>query len=178
MIAYQPETLNTLDPYCGPQGFGMQSGSSQTIDNITSVKSNQIIPVPYRAYSIPTPSKAYSGLSEDLEMRPRGGTGRPIIPGSGAPSSRPSSSTSSTVPGSGSITLPGSGSSRAEQINTARNQAIQSAIPTLPTVPGTGQVTLPKEPVTTPAKPWYKSPLYLALLAGGIFLMAKKYKYI
>jgi len=169
MIAYQPETLNTLDPYCGPQGYGMQSGSSQTIDNITSVASNQIVPVPYRAYSIPTPSKAYAGLSEDLEMRPRGATGRPTIPGTGAPSSRPSSS--------GSITVPGSGSSRAEQITLARIQSIQPAIPTLPTVPGNVQVTVPEVVITTPAKPWYKSPLYLALLAGGIFFMAKKYKY-
>lgn len=161
MIAYQPETLNTLDPYCGPQGYGMQSGSSQTIDNITSVASNQIVPVPYRAYSIPTPTKAYAGLSEDLEMRPRGATGRPTIPGSGAPSSRPSSS----------------GSSRAGQITLARIQSIQPGIPTLPTVPGNVQVTVPEVVITTPAKPWYKSPLYLALLAGGIFFMAKKYKY-
>jgi hypothetical protein len=38
------------------------------------------------------------------------------------------------------------------------------------------------EPVVfTPApaaKPWYKSPLYLALLAAGVFMVAKKYKIV
>jgi len=176
MIAYQPETLNTLEPYFGPQGYGMQSGSSQTIDNITSVKSNQIVPVPYRAYSIPTPSKAYAGLNEsayDLFWGKRNTT----------PPGRPRTTTSSST-GSRTGSTPiipqgsGPGSTRSEQVTGAKAEAIQQTVPTLPTVPGTGQVTLPKEPVTTPAKPWYKSPLYLALLAGGIFLMAKKYKYI
>jgi hypothetical protein len=29
-----------------------------------------------------------------------------------------------------------------------------------------------------PTKPWYKSPLYFALLAAGAFWLAKKYKIV
>jgi hypothetical protein len=122
MIAYQPETLNTLDPYCGPQGYGMQSGSMQTIDNITTVGKNQIDPL-IRSGKIARPTRAFEGLSESRSIR------------------------------------------------------MSSQIPSLPTLPATVQVT-PVVIETTPAKAWYKSPLYLALLAGGIFFMAKKYKFI
>lgn len=170
MKAYQPGTLNTLDPYKGPSGYGMSSGSFQTIDNVTSITKNQLDPLGYGSSPTVKQTFTYYGLSEDLEMQPRGATGRPGIPGSGAPSSRPSSSGSSTVQGSGST--------RTEQIRTARIQAIKSAIPSLPAVPGNVQVNVPEVIVTTPAKPWYKSPLYLALLAAGVFFVAKKYKIV
>jgi len=168
MIAYQPETLNTLDPYCGPQGYGMQSGSIQTIDNITTVGLNQIDPI-IRPGKIGRPTRSFEGLSEEMEMRPKGSTGRATIPGSGTPSARPSSSGS----------LPGSGtpSPRSAQIMAAQSQGFAPIAPILPGVPATVQVT-PVVIETTPAKPWYKSPLYLTILAGGIFFMAKKYKFI
>jgi hypothetical protein len=122
MIAYQPETLNTLDPYAGPQGYGMVSGSTQTIDNITSVGRNQIIPT-INLIGNPKASRSFEGLSE------------------------------------------------------RRSSRMVSNAPSLPTLPATVQVT-PVVIETTPGKAWYKSPLYLALLAGGILFMAKKYKFI
>jgi hypothetical protein len=122
MIAYQPETLNTLDPYAGPQGYGMVSGSTQTIDNITSVGRNQIIPT-IDLIGKSKPIKSFEGLSE------------------------------------------------------RRSTRMVSNAPSLPTLPATVQVT-PVVIETTPGKAWYKSPLYLALLAGGIFFIAKKYKFI
>lgn len=65
MIAYQPTVLNTLAPYAGPQGFGMNRYTGQTISQQTTVGLNQIDPVPFRGYSTPTPALAYYGLSEN-----------------------------------------------------------------------------------------------------------------
>jgi hypothetical protein len=64
MKAYQPRVLNTLAPYAGPQGFGMNQYTGQTISQQTTVGVNQIDPVPFRGYSTPTPALAYYGLSE------------------------------------------------------------------------------------------------------------------
>jgi hypothetical protein len=36
----------------------------------------------------------------------------------------------------------------------------------------------PMAPGTTDLKPWYKSPLYIALLAAGAFLAAKQFKIV
>jgi hypothetical protein len=65
MIAYQPTVLNTLAPYAGPQGFGINRYTGQTISQQTTVGLNQIDPVPFRGYSTPTPALAYYGLSEN-----------------------------------------------------------------------------------------------------------------
>jgi hypothetical protein len=65
MKAYQPTVLNTLAPYAGPQGFGMNRYTGQTISQQTTVAVNQIDPVPFRGYSTPTPALAYYGLSEN-----------------------------------------------------------------------------------------------------------------
>ena len=64
MKVYQPTVLNTLAPYAGPQGFGMNRFTGQTIAQQTTAGSNQIDPVPFRGYSVPAPSLAYYGLSE------------------------------------------------------------------------------------------------------------------
>jgi hypothetical protein len=64
MRVYQPTVLNTLAPYAGPQGFGMNRFTGQTIAQQTTAGSNQIDPVPFRGYSVPAPSLAYYGLSE------------------------------------------------------------------------------------------------------------------
>lgn len=64
MKVYQPTVLNTLLPYAGPQGFGMNRFTGQTIAQQTTAGSNQIDPVPFRGYSVPAPSLAYYGLSE------------------------------------------------------------------------------------------------------------------
>ena len=64
MRVYQPTVLNTLAPYAGPQGFGMNRFTGQTIAQQTTAGSNQIDPVPFRGYSTPTPALAYYGLSE------------------------------------------------------------------------------------------------------------------
>jgi len=65
MKAYQPRVLNTLAPYAGPQGFGMNRYTGQTISQQTTVGVNQIDPVPFRGYSTPIPALAYYGLSEN-----------------------------------------------------------------------------------------------------------------
>ena len=122
MIAYQPKTLNTLNPYCGPQGFGMISGSTQTIDNITSVGRNQIRPTNDLLRN-PKALRSFEGLSE------------------------------------------------------RRSSRMAPNAPSVPALPATVQVT-PVVIETTPAKNFFKSPLYLALLAGGILFMAKKYNLI
>jgi hypothetical protein len=49
----------------------------------------------------------------------------------------------------------------------------------IPTQPATaGAVTVNIEPSGAQVKPWYKSPLYIALLAAGAFLAAKKFKLV
>lgn len=129
MRGYQPQTLNTLEPYKGPQGFGMSTGSSQTIDNVTTITKNQLDPTPFGSNPSVSPSFSYEGLSERRKIA-------------------------------------------------ARIQAIQPTIPSLPSTPGTVKGPASDVMVPTPAKPWYKSPLYLALLAAGVFFVAKKYKIV
>jgi len=142
---YQPTVLNTLAPYAGPQGFGMDKMTGQTIDQQTTAGSDQIDPTPFRSYSVPAPSLQYYGLSE---MRPKGPTGRPTIPG-------------------GQMIMTTTGSTRP----TPRPVMITPAI----TTPANVETV-----IFTPdqVKPWYKSPLYFALLAAGAFWLAKKYKIV
>lgn len=156
MRGYQPQTLNTLEPYKGPQGFGMSTGSSQTIDNVTTITKNQLDPTPFGSNPSVSPFFSYEGLSETaLQRLYRTTTNRTRIP-------------------SGSS----SGSSTNGQTTASRIQAIQPAIPSLPSTPGTVKGPASDVMVPTPAKPWYKSPLYLALLAAGVFYVAKKYKIV
>jgi hypothetical protein len=142
---YQPTVLNTLAPYAGPQGFGMDKMTGQTIDQQTTAGSNQIDPLPFRGYSVPSPSLRYYGLSE---MRPKGPTGRPRIPG-------------------GQMIMTTTGSTRPTPTPVMISPAI-----TTPAVVESVIFT------PDPAKPWYKSPLYFALLAAGAFWLAKKYKIV
>lgn len=145
MKVYQPTVFNTLAPYAGPQGFGMDKMTGQTIDQQTTAGSNQIDPLPFRGYSVPAPSLAYYGLSE---MRPKGPTGRPRIPG-------------------GQMIMTTTGSTRPTPVPVMITPAI--------TTPANVETV-----IFTPdqAKPWYKSPLYFALLAAGAFWLAKKYKIV
>jgi hypothetical protein len=145
MKVYQPTVLNTLAPYAGPQGFGMDKMTGQTIDQQTTAGSNQIDPTPFRSYSVPAPSLRYYGLSE---MRPKGPTGRPTIPG-------------------GQMIMTTPGSTRPTPIPVMITPAI--------TTPANVETV-----IFTPdqTKPWYKSPLYFALLAAGAFWLAKKYKIV
>ena len=145
MKVYQPTVLNTLAPYAGPQGFGMDKMTGQTIDQQTTAGSNQIDPTPFRGYSVPSPSLRYYGLSE---MRPKGPTGRPTIPGGQMIMTTPGSTSPTPIP----VTL-------TPAITTPAN--VETVIFT------------PDQ-----AKPWYKSPLYFALLAAGAFWLAKKYKFV
>jgi hypothetical protein len=163
MKVYQPTVLNTLAPYAGPQGFGMDKMTGQTIDQQTTAGSNQIDPLPFRGYSVPAPSLAYYGLSEEMEMRPKGPTGRPRIPGS-----QPSTTTNRP---------PVVDPSRIQQQQAARAQSAGLPVMITPAI------TTPANVETViftpePAKPWYKSPLYIALLAAGVFMVAKKYKIV
>jgi len=145
MKVYQPTLLNTLAPYAGPQGFGMDKMTGQTIDQQTTAGSNQIDPLPFRGYSVPAPSLRYYGLSE---MRPKGPTGRPTIPG-----------------GQMIMTTPGS----------TRPTPLPVMISPAMTTPANVETV-----IFTPdqTKPWYKSPLYFALLAAGAFWLAKKSKIV
>ena len=145
MKVYQPTVLNTLAPYAGPQGFGMDKMTGQTIDQQTTAGSNQIDPTPFRGYSVPAPSLRYYGLSE---MRPKGPTGRPTIPG-------------------GQMIMTTTGSTRPTSIPVITTPAI--------TTPANVETVIF---TPAPAKPWYKSPLYFALLAAGAFWLAKKYKIV
>lgn len=155
MRGYQPQTLNTLEPYKGPQGFGMSTGSSQTIDNVTTITKNQMDPTPFGSAPSVSPIFSYEGLSESRRKR------------------RKRMAASASFPSGSS-----SGSSTNGQTTTERIQAIQPAIPSLPSTPGTVKGPASDVMVPTPAKPWYKSPLYLALLAAGVFYVAKKYKIV
>jgi hypothetical protein len=107
----------------------MSTGSSQTIDNVTTITKNQLDPTPFGSNPSVSPSFSYEGLSERRKIA-------------------------------------------------ARIQAIQPTIPSLPSTPGTVKGPASDVMVPTPAKPWYKSPLYLALLAAGVFFVAKKYKIV
>lgn len=140
MKAYQPTVLNTLDPYAGPQGYGMNRYTGQTIDQQTTVGINQIDPVPFRGYSTPTPALAFYGLGDDRDemIRKR-------------PSTRP------MIPAGSRIVAP-------------------VMVPTQPAP--AGAVTVNIEPSGAQVQPWYKSPLYIALLAAGAFLVARKYKLV
>lgn len=140
MKAYQPTVLNTLDPYAGPQGYGMNRYTGQTIDQQTTVGVNQIDPVPFRGYSTPTPALAFYGLGEDRDEMIRKG-----------PSTRP------MIPAGSRIVAP-------------------VMVPTQPAP--AGAVTVNIEPNGAQVQPWYKSPLYIALLAAGAFLAAKKFKLV
>ena len=153
MKAYQPTVLNTLDPYSGPQGYGMNRYTGQTIDQQTTVGVNQIDPVPFRGYSTPTPALAFYGLGDDRdEMQRKGPTGRVMIPGA-----QPSPSTRPMIPTGSRILAP-------------------VIVPTQPAP--AAPVTVNIEPNTPQVKAWYKSPLYIALLAAGAFLAAKKFKLV
>jgi hypothetical protein len=119
--------------------------------------------LPFRGYSVPAPSLAYYGLSEDMEMRPKGPTGRPTIPGS--------------QPGPTTNRPPVVDPSRIQQQQAARAQSAN--LPNIITPAMTTPAVV--EPVIftpEPTKPWYKSPLYFALLAAGAFWLAKKYKIV
>ncbi len=153
MKAYQPTVLNTLDPYSGPQGYGMNRYTGQTIDQQTTVGINQIDPVPFRGYSTPTPALAFYGLGDDRdEMQRKGPTGRVMIPGA-----QPSPSTRPMIPTGSRILAP-------------------VIVPTQPAP--AAPVTVNIEPSAPQVKPWYKSPLYIALLAAGALLAARKFKLV
>ena len=153
MKAYQPTVLNTLDPYSGPQGYGMNRYTGQTIDQQTTVGVNQIDPVPFRGYSTPTPALAFYGLGDDRdEMQRKGPTGRVMIPGA-----QPGPSTQPMIPTGSRILAP-------------------VMVPTQPAP--AAPVTVNIEPSVPQVKPWYKSPIYIALLAAGAFLVAKKFKLV
>jgi len=140
MKAYQPTVLNTLDPYAGPQGYGMNRYTGQTIDQQTTVGVNQIDPVPFRGYSTPTPALAFYGLGDDRDEMIRK-----------SPSTRP------MIPAGSRIVAP-------------------VMVPTQPAP--AGAVTVNIEPSGAQVQPWYKSPLYIALLAAGAFLAARKFKLV
>jgi hypothetical protein len=153
MKAYQPTVLNTLAPYAGPQGFGMNLYTGQTIDQQTTVGVNQIDPVPFRGYSTPTPALAFYGLGDDRdEMKRKMAQMVALIRGN-----QPNPSTRPMIPTGSRIVAP-------------------VMVPTQPAP--AGAVTVNIEPSGAQVKPWYKSPLYIALLAAGAFLAAKKFKLV
>jgi len=153
MKAYQPTVLNTLDPYSGPQGYGMNRYTGQTIDQQTTVGVNQIDPVPFRGYSTPIAALAFYGLNDDRdEMQRKGPTGRVMIPGNQpSPSTRPMITTGSRI-------------------------LAPVMVPTQPAP--AAPVTVNIEPSAPQVKPWYKSPLYIVLLAAGALLAARKFKLV
>jgi hypothetical protein len=156
MKAYQPTVLNTLDPYAGPQGYGMNQYTGQTIDQQTTVGVNQIDPVPFRGYSTPTPALAFYGLGDNRdEMKRKMAQMVALIRGN-----QPSQSTRTMIP--------------------TGSRIIGTTAPVMvPTQPATaGSVTVNIEPSGAQVKPWYKSPLYIALLAAGAFLAARKFKLV
>jgi hypothetical protein len=127
--------------------------TGQTIDQQTTVGVNQIDPVPFRGYSTPTPALAFYGLGDNQDlMQRKGPTGRVMIPGN-----QPGPRTQPMIPTGSRIVAP----------------------VMIPTQPATaGAVTVNIEPSGAQVKPWYKSPLYIALLAAGAFLAAKKFKLV
>jgi hypothetical protein len=156
MKAYQPTVLNTLDPYSGPQGFGMNQYTGQTIDQQTTVGVNQIDPVPFRGYSTPTPALAFYGLGDDRdEMKRKMAQMVALIRGN-----QPGISTRPMIP--------------------TGSRIIATTAPVMvPNQPAPAEaVTVNIEPSGAQVKPWYKSPLYIALLAAGAFLAAKKFKLV
>ena len=151
MKAYQPTVLNTLAPYAGPQGFGMNKMTGQTIDQQTTVASNQIDPTPFRNYSVPTPALAYYGLSESAYRR---ALRRVDTRNMSAPIINPQN---------------------------IRPMTARPMAPVVVTATDTAPAATVVEPIVitpAPAKPWYKSPLYITLLAAGAFLVAKKFKIV
>ncbi len=156
MKVYQPTVLNTLAPYAGPQGFGMNQYTGQTISQQTTVGVNQIDPVPFRGYSTPTPALAFYGLGDNRdEMKRKMAQMVALIRGN-----QPSPSTRPMIP--------------------TGSRIIATTAPVMvPTQPApAGAVTVNIEPSGAQVKPWYKSPLYIALLAAGAFLAAKKFKLV
>ncbi len=153
MKVYQPTVLNTLEPYAGPQGFGMDKMTGQTIDQQTTAGSNQIDPIPFRGYSTPTPALAFYGLGDNRdEMKRKMAQMVALIRGN-----QPGSSTRPMIPTGSRIVAP-------------------VMVPTQPAP--AGAVTVNIEPSGAQVKPWYKSPLYIALLAAGAFLAARKFKLV
>jgi len=153
MKAYQPTVLNTLDPYAGPQGYGMNQYTGQTIDQQTTAGSNQIDPTPFRSYSTPTPALAFYGLGDNRdEMKRKMAQMVALIRGN-----QPGPRTQPMIPTGSRNVAPG-------------------MVPTQPAP--AGAVTVNIEPSGAQVKPWYKSPLYFALLAAGAFWLAKKYKIV
>ena len=162
MKVYQPTVLNTLAPYAGPQGFGMNRFTGQTIAQQTTAGSNQIDPLPFRGYSVPAPSLAYYGLSE-MNAKGLSGVPRMII--------RQASKLTNLPP-------------------SLNPQRIQQAAPMLPPPPGTdtaGTTTTPGTAPQTPSAPggsilpttgFFSKPLNLALVAAGVFLVAKQFKIV
>ena len=158
MKVYQPTVLNTLAPYAGPQGFGMDKMTGQTIDQQTTAGSNQIDPLPFRGYSVPAPSLRYYGLSE-MSAKGLSGAPRMLIRQASKLTNLP----------------PSLDPQRIQQAARAQSAGLPVMITPAMTTPA---VVEPVIFTPEPAKPWYKSPLYIALLAAGVFMVAKKYKIV
>jgi hypothetical protein len=241
MKAYQPTVLNTLAPYAGPQGFGMNRYTGQTISQQTTVGVNQIDPVPFRGYSTPTPALAYFGLSEKKKRpflqtvlmltQPHYGVmtlltekneneryqivyrqmitdirndwnrtgGKGDILTTKDPNSDEFMETATVGRINFWVPKLSTGDKGAKRVAARHIRAAEAIArewtprsmpappPPPPPVPGGQEMTstdltttpqTPMAPGTTDLKPWYKSPLYIALLAAGAFLAAKQFKIV
>jgi hypothetical protein len=239
MKAYQPTVLNTLAPYDGPQGFGMNQYTGQTISQQTTVGVNQIDPVPFRGYSTPTPALAYYGLSENKrsfldkvlritsplyaimstltekneneryqivyrqmitdirnDWTRTGGKGDILTTKDPASDEFMETATVGRI----NFWVPklSTGDKGAKRVAARHIRAAEAIArewtprsmppppPPPPPVPG-GQEMTSTDLTTTPQtpmapgmdlKPWYMQPMYLALLAAGVFLAAKQFKIV
>lgn len=240
MKVYQPQTLNTLDPFCGPQGYGMRAGSAQTIDNITTVSVNQKDPTPYPFR--PKAKIGYQGLAEKRKwyktaamiVSPLYGTLTLLKEKSAREENKRFADTKTKMISDiraewlnsgkqgdifkndseeadkfmetailGRIQFfsqrLGQGNDGAKRVN-GRHLRVAEQIakeweekkeaktppPPPPPPPTPEGLTVPQTPGTAPQSPaapgsiksFLTSPLYLGILAVGIFFIAKKYKYI
>jgi len=155
MKIYQPTVLNTVDPYSGNTPWGFPEFNLVPIQ--TTVATNSLSP----AYN-----KTYNGLSEDLEMRPRGGTGRPTIPGS-----QPTGTTTRPP-----VIL----DPRNQQIISSRTEPtrVPTIVPQVVNAAPTMPAVFENITIQPTVKPWYKSPIYYAVLAAAAYFAAKKFKII
>jgi hypothetical protein len=158
MKIYQPNVLNTVDPYSGATPWGFPDFILKP--GQTKVQTQSLKPI----------MGNYNGLSEAKRWSPIWGWDTP-------PSVKPPTTGRPTT---GRPTIPGgqpTGQTARPMVLTP--SAEQPEAPKLPTMPGTTTPQIVSNvTVQTTAKPWYKNPIYLTVLAAAAFLAAKRFKII
>ena len=164
MKIYQPNVLNTVDPYSGATPWGFPDFI--LTPGQTKVQTQSLKPI----------MGNYNGLSEARKWHPVWGWNEPP---KGSIAGRMIAQQQSQAT-TGRPTIPGgqpTGQTARPMVLTP--SAEQPEAPKLPTMPGTTTPQIVSNvTVQTTAKPWYKNPIYLTVLAAAAFLAAKRFKII